>query len=304
MNSWHSYPSIYNVGHSAVGEIFLSPVDVEEKVDGSQFSFGLDENGDLHIRSKGAVMNVDAPEKMFERAAQSVKDRMGGLRLGWTYRGEYLQKPKHNTLAYSRVPSGHIVIFDVNIGEEDYLDYEAKKREAERIGLECVPLLYSGMVDGPQQLRDLLERESLLGGQKIEGVVVKPIGRKLFGPDKKSLIAKFVSESFKEIHGKEWKKQNPTGGDILEQLGDRYLTTARWSKAVQHLSEAGLLEGSPRDIGAILKEIPADVEKECADDIKDRLYAWAWPHIRRKVTRGLPEWYKQKLLERQFSEQQ
>ena len=302
MNSWHSYTSIYNVGHAAVSSLFLVPVDVEEKVDGSQFSFGRDESGVLFVRSKGAVMEPSAPEKMFAKAVDSISGR--DLHPGWTYRGEYLQKPKHNTLCYSRVPNGNIIIFDINTGEEEYLDYFAKKAEAERIGLECVPLLYSGVVDSPQMLRDLLDRESVLGGQKIEGVVVKPTAHNLFGPDKKCLYAKFVSEAFKEIHGKEWRKSNPTNGDILEQLGDRYLTHARWNKAAQHLRERGEIEDSPRDIGALLKEVPLDIEKERADDIKERLYAWAWPHIRRKVTRGLPEWYKQQLLNKQFETNQ
>jgi hypothetical protein len=43
--------------------------------------------------------------------------------------------------------------------------------------------------------------------------------------------------------------------------------------------------------------------KECAEEIMDRLYRFAWPHIRRKVTAGLPEWYKAELLRRQFDGQ-
>jgi hypothetical protein len=43
--------------------------------------------------------------------------------------------------------------------------------------------------------------------------------------------------------------------------------------------------------------------KECAEEIRDRLYRFAWPHIRRKVTAGLPEWYKAELLRRQFDGQ-
>ena len=33
-NSWHSYPSIYNLGHVAIKELFTVPVSVEEKIDG------------------------------------------------------------------------------------------------------------------------------------------------------------------------------------------------------------------------------------------------------------------------------
>ena len=84
-----SYPSIYNLGHKAVLDIFSSPVTVQEKVDGSQFSFGVFEvNGEsvLRCRSKGAEVNVFAPDKMFSKAVESVKAREHLLVPGWTYR--------------------------------------------------------------------------------------------------------------------------------------------------------------------------------------------------------------------------
>jgi hypothetical protein len=56
MNSWHSYPSIYNLGHRALQDLLTVSVNVEEKVDGSQFSFGITEEGEIKLRSKGAVI--------------------------------------------------------------------------------------------------------------------------------------------------------------------------------------------------------------------------------------------------------
>jgi hypothetical protein len=53
MSSWHSYPSIYNLGHRALTDLFSGGlVLVQEKVDGSQFSFGLID-GVVRFRSKG-----------------------------------------------------------------------------------------------------------------------------------------------------------------------------------------------------------------------------------------------------------
>lgn len=300
MQSWHSYPSIYNLGHRYVAALLAVPCNAEEKIDGSQFSFGISDEGELKIRSKGAVMIADAPEKMFTRAVETVRALAPILRPGWTYRGEFLAKPKHNTLAYSRIPERHVILFDINPSEEAYLPYEEKAAEAARIGLECVPLLRTGNFVDIAEFRALLDRESILGGQKIEGVVVKPRDYNLFGQDKKVLMGKFVSEAFKEIHGGEWRKANPTPADIIEQISLDLKTPARWNKAIQHLAEAGKLEGSPRDIGALMKEVPADIERECVEEIKDRLYQYAWPHIRRKVTMGLPEWYKDELLKKQF----
>lgn len=300
MNSWHSYSSIYNMGHKAIVDLLQGPVYVEEKVDGSQFSFGITEEGELRVRSKGCEMIVDAPEKMFSLAVETVKKLKLLLHPGWTYRAEYLRSPKHNALIYSRIPTDHLIIFDVEVGECAFLGYREKKAEAARLGLETVPLLFEGFVADLEFFRYLLASDSVLGGQKVEGVVVKPVGYGLFGKDKKVLMGKFVSEAFKEVHSKMWKADNPTAGDIVAMLGKTYMTQARWQKALQHLTEKGVIADSPRDIGALMKEVPTDIKRECEDEIKDKLFAFAWPHVSRMVVRGLPEWYKELLLKKQF----
>ncbi len=299
-DSWHSYPSIFALGHRALQELLLDPVLVEEKVDGSQFSFGLFKVApatyDLKARSKGAVLNLVAPEGMFIPAVEVIKEL--DLVPGWTYRAEYLKKPKHNALVYDRIPTNHLMIFDINTGHEEYMSYADKKREANRLGLECVPLIYEGMIETPQQFRDMIDRVSILGGQKVEGVVIKNYRR--FGPDKKVLLGKFVSEAFKEVHAAEWKASNPNKLDIVEALVESLRTPARWNKAIQHLKEAGKLEDSPRDIGNLMKEVQQDINKECRELIQEKLTQWAMPHVMRGVIRGLPEWYKDKLVKKQF----
>ena len=295
-DSWHTYPSVYSLGHKAAADLLRGPVLVEEKIDGSQFSFGKFSDG-LRARSKGQQLQIDAPEKMFAKAIKAILELP--LHEGWTYRAEWLSKPKHNALAYERVPHNGLILFDINDGEESYLSRVDKETEAVRLGLEVVPVLYDGEIVEIELFRRLLERTSCLGVVKIEGVVVKNYAR--FGPDKKALMGKYVSEAFKEVHAKNWKSANPTGRDILTLIGQRQKTIARWDKSVQHLAEAGRLEQSPRDIGLLFKEVPADVLRECAGDIKDELFKWAWPHIQRQVTAGLAEWYKDKLLEKQFT---
>lgn len=302
--SWHSYPSIYALGHRAVADLLLDPVLVEEKIDGSQFSFGVFEiDGKRHVkcRSKGCEINVFAPEKMFEVAVRQVLDRQDELTLGWTYRCEYLQNAKHNTLCYDRIPKNHLVIFDINTGHEQYLDPVQKRREADRLDFDAVPVLATGLIKKPDMFMDLLQTVSFLGGQKIEGIVLKNYSR--FGPDKKVLMAKYVSEAFKETHSKEWKANNPGKHDVVALLISTLKTDARWHKAVQHLRESNRLEDSPKDIGLLFKEVPDDILKEEGEFIKQKLFEWAWPHITRGITAGLPGWYKEQLLKRQFEVQ-
>lgn len=295
--SWHSYPKIYALGHKIVVDLFKDSVIIQEKVDGSQFSFGVF-NGEIKCRSKGQELIVDAPEKMFEMAVETVKALAPVLKDGYTYRGEYLQKPKHNTLAYDRIPTNYIILFDVNKGEEDYLSYQEAKAEAERIGLEIVPLLFEGMITDPTQLVDLLDRVSCLGGAKIEGFVMKNYAQ--FGPDKKVLMAKHVSEHFKEVHQGEWKTNNPRSNDIIQMLITKYKTPARFDKGIQHLKESGKLTDSPKDIGILLKEVKDDIKAECSEEIKEALFNWAWDQMARGVTNGLPEYYKNHLMQKQF----
>ncbi len=307
MSSYHSYPSIFNLGHRYIADLLLDPVLVEEKVDGSQISFGkfaVVHEGvthyDLRMRSKGAELNILAPKGMFKKAVDYVQSIAHMLTPEWTYRGEYLAKPKHNVLAYDRVPNNHIIIFDINTEEETYLDMGAKHAEATRIGLEVVTPLFYGIIESPEKFRQLLDTTSILGGQKIEGVVIKNYAR--FGQDKKVLLGKFVSEAFKEVHKGEWRAANPSTGDIITNLVNELKTPARWDKAIHHLRDAGQLEGSPKDIGLLMKEVPADIEKEEMEYIKQKLFDYAWPQIRRGVTAGLPQWYKEELMKLQFEQ--
>lgn len=331
MSSWHSYPSIYNLGHRAVKELLSYPHVVEEKVDGSQFSFGkfevLDDHHvmdgwtgetELRVRSKGAVMLVDAPEKMFSKACDTVKEIASRLHVGWTYRGEYLRTPSHNTLRYDRIPTGHIILFDISTGDNEWLDPIDKFIEATRIGLECVPVLndYSDMelnADGQytrlyqsaslESLRALIDtRQSILGGQLIEGVVIKPLVE-VYGPDKKTLMGKFVSERFKEAHKQAWKVTSPQSGDILDQLIKTFKVEGRWLKAIQHLRDLGQLTDAPQDIPLLINEVQRDLGQEEKDEITRKLWKWAIPHINRGVTKGLPEFYKEHLLKKQFEGQ-
>ena len=298
MNSFSAYPKVWNLGHPSVADILLDDVIVEEKVDGSQFSFGVDETGEIRIRSKGIVMNVEAPEGMFQKAVATVKDLAPILHPGWTYRGEFLQQPKHNALAYDRVPAHYIILFDVTTGTEEYMPRAQKEQEAARLGLEIVPVIFEGKITSLDFFKSLLKQTSILGGQQIEGVVVKNAGR--FGKDGKPLFGKYVSPEFREVHKGEWKKANPISADIIDVLISKYRTPARWAKAVQHLRERGEITNTPQDIAKLLPEITTDIENECKAEIMEMLFKWAWNKARRGFTAGAPEWYKASLLEQQF----
>jgi len=292
----HSYPNVYQLGHKLVSNVLDGYVLVQEKIDGSQISFGIDNLGDLRIRSKNKEIDIEHPDDMFRLAVEWIVKNRSNLQSGLTYSVEYLQKSKHNTLAYSRVPRNNIILFDICDGLENYLPYSRVKYEADFIGLEVVPLIAEGVFTEADilELKDeWLSRESILGGTKVEGVVIKNYN--VFTAEKKVAMAKLVRDDFREQNNTNWKSEHPTSQEVVQRLIDTYRTEARWRKAVQHLRDAGELQGEMRDIPALMKEVSSDVLKECKDEIIEQLFAYAWPKISKGITRGLPEWYKSQI---------
>lgn len=299
MSGIHSYSSPFSVGHRALENMWGGVVYVQEKIDGSQFSFCF-KDGELSFRSRGRQIDKSAPD-MFREGVEAITaiHESVGLRDGWTYRGEYLQEPKHNTLAYKRIPKHHVILFDIDEGDQHYLTMSELADEAARIGLECVPFLAT-LVGKPdiETLDAMLQGESILGGA-IEGVVLKNYAE--YAPDKKVLMAKYVSQSFNEMHNKDWKARHPGQNMFLDNLVAEYATEARWQKAVQHLRESGEIEGSPKDIGLLLREVSKDVLKDAEAEIKEALFQHFWKQIAKGITVGLPEWYKAQLAQEQLA---
>jgi hypothetical protein len=258
----------------------------------------MKKDNELYCRSKNCDLYENS-NKMFNKAIETVEKIKDRLTDGWIYRGEYLQKPKHNCLIYDRIPKDHIIIYDIDTGNQKYLLAHDKTEECERIGLECVPLLYVGKVDNIDGFKDLLKIPSILGAVSIEGVVIKNYNK--FTSDTKTMMSKYVSEQFKEVHNEDWKKRNPGKKEFIYELGLKYKTEQRWLKSIQHLKEAGKLTNSPKDIGMLLKETQADVKSECEEDIKQALFEFGWKQISRIVVGGLPEFYKEYLMKKQFN---
>ncbi len=301
MDSWHSYPSIFAVGHKAARPLLdHDEVMVEEKLDGSQFSFGSF-GGELRMKSKNAPILPEFIPQLFAEACATVMAAQPRLPDGWTFRAEAICKPKHNILRYNRIPAGGLIVFDINVGHDDYLSYLDKAEACKKLGFEVTPMLYTGKVH-LTVMEELLQKESCLGGPKIEGVVIKPLLYNLYGVDKKVLMGKYVSPDFKEAHRTEWSASNPSGKSFLDLVIADYRTTARWDKTIQHLRDENKLEGIPKDIGVLMRELSDDIDREVTEDVKERLFKHFWKDIKRGIMRGFPEHYKGTLLTQAFEE--
>ncbi len=297
-----SYPKVFAIGHAAIQSLFTGPVTVQEKVDGSQFSFG-NIGGKLLCRSKNqAVGDGGNVEGMFKEAvatAARIFD-LGLLAEGLIVRAEFLQKPKQNTIVYSRIPDGHLIVFDMGYAGEHYLDYNTVVDKAIAMGLETVPLVGGGEIKNPKVLLEILEQESILGGSKVEGIVVKNYSR-FCEKDGKVMMGKFVREDFKERNTKAWKGKNKPGKDVVQNIIAQLRTEARWEKSFQHLKEEEKILGEPRDIGPLVGAVNKDVLAEESEWIKETLFDGYKKTVAYGVTKGLAEWYKKKLMESAFS---
>lgn len=288
-----AFPKIHALGTKYVESIFNEPVEITEKIDGSQFVFGRID-GELLFRSKGAEIFPNRSNKMFAPAVDVVQKI--NIPDGMAFYCEYLQKPKHNVLAYNRIPTSYLALFGISNYKKDelYSNYEDILEWANGLGIECVPLLYQGMTTSKDVLK-MLDTESVLGNQKIEGIIVKNY-KDTFIADRvyPVMAAKFVSKRFKEVHRKTWNSENTSGGK-WHTFKESYRTEARWMKSVQHLRDKGNLQCDPKDIGNLINEIKIDIKEECIEDIKDFLWREYGDDLLRRSVAGFPEWYKEQL---------
>jgi hypothetical protein len=291
-----SFPKVFSLGQNYIGDILQGEIEITEKVDGSQFSFGLID-GELYCRSKGADLNILQPEKMFKDAVNYILSIESKMPNNTVFYCEYLKSPKHNVLKYERIPKNTLCLFAVYQKNVDlfYCQYSFLQEMAELLSIDCIPLLGSGEFQS-LELDNILDTESYLGGAKIEGFVVKNYKKPflLGGQPIPIMCGKYVSEGFKEIHKKSWSREH-TGIGKWEQMKESYRTEARWHKSVQHLTEKGELEGSPRDIGKLLIEVKRDITEECQEDIKKFLWREYGEELLRYSIKGFPEFYKRYL---------
>lgn len=298
-----SYVKIYNFGTGHINEIFQGPVWIGEKLDGSQFTFGWNEEGEMIFRSKRVQVYPGQENSNFGPTINALLElEKQGVFRGWkhlVFRGEVFRSNKHNTLTYKRCPKHHIVIFDIQNKElegTNWYNPNLLKKICEEIGLEYVESTLHN-ISKLEDVKEIAELPSMLGGQR-EGIVIKNYNQ--FTPIGDPQFAKYVKDVFREKNSKDFKKRNPTQKDILETLVEYLKSEARWNKARQHLEDSGELQFQLQDIPKLMNEVQKDVEEEDAFEIKEILFKHFWPQIKRRIVHGIPEWWKEYLANRQF----
>jgi hypothetical protein len=294
-----AFPKIFAIGTDYIADIFKEEVEVTEKVDGSQFAFGKID-GALYMRSKGASLYQENPEKMFIEAIEYISSIDHLIPEGMCFYAEYMKRPKHNTIKYDQIPKNHLSLFAaIDIAKQSFVPDIDKY--ASLFCIDRIPVIFTGMIESLDFFKEVIKAKSYLGDVDIEGVVVKNYHRKflLGGQPMPLMSGKYVSEKFKEVHRGRWGKEE-NKKSRLEMFFQSFRTEARWEKAVQHLRDTGKLEWQPRDIGTLIKHVHSDIAEEEKDAVKEFLWKEFSGQLNRTATVGLPQWYKDKLAENSF----
>ena len=291
-----TYPSRYTAN------LLTGPVTVEEKIDGSQLSFLRTADDQLLFKSRGEQFTAETAQQMFKPTVDHLLSVMHKIPQEVIFRGEALQRPRHNKLAYSRAPKGHFVLYDVEIGYIELLDKVGRagiaeycQLMAEELGVEPARVFFEGDLT-KDALLELWERvqkeESILGGP-IEGIVVKNRNqandRGLY-----PLSGKLVTSSFKERMNKPLTEK-ATAYAVPQPILDSLNFEAIWDKAIIHLGEKGALAGSMQDTPSLMREISKDFEEENKEMLEKELYTFYRKNILKYISRGFPEYYRSKL---------
>lgn len=299
MKSVPRYTKVLAIGSAMTGNALTGEVVIQEKVDGSQFRFGVNQDGEIVMGSKGLDFEGRV-EKMFLEAWNHIMSKEGVMKvIAKDYDGEvylyaeYLRKPKHNTLSYGNIPQNHLVLFD-GMGKGSWLSRKELESIAKALDIDLIPELFRGEAT-TDTIKEFLTSDSFLGKEKMEGVVIKNYNQSIMlGGMVLPLFTKYVREDFKERNHAEWSTKKPRNN--LDLYTQSFKSEARWVKAVQHLRDAGKLEESPRDIGKLIPEVQKDIIEEESENIKNELYKLFIDDIQRAAIGGLPQWYKERLL--------
>jgi len=295
------YPKVLRINSRGIEKLFEGPVEITEKLDGSQWRIKVSKDGTWDVGTKGVSGKdniakdfkpaTDISEKLVKKARDLLFSKFPESDDAILFM-EYLRSEKHNTLQYTSCPVGGFYLFGITMidSNENFVNLQRKDliEVAEHLEIESPKVLYEGEID-PQKLEDFLVNDSFLGGCKPEGIVIKNYNQ-TYPIDLIStsnwvgfpLIGKLVREEFTELNEKEWKtKRDPISSA---------LTPARFDKVLQHLKEGGIeLTGEARDLQHIAPAFAKDVMDEEFENFKK-----VWIDRLRKDLRGRASKYAQR----------
>ena len=273
------YPDIERLGHDDNREILLYSEDtlvIEEKVDGGNGSFWLEEDKIIHFGSRNRDLTIENDDKAFERQQIQLKEHLNklqeeGILLNQDYY-YYIEWMATHTIRYTSVP--YVIGLDIRLKrsmlENEYglfLGRDTREQEFKRLNIENVPCIWRGTVAELKKLniRELIPKSKYYDGW-AEGIVIKNYCRKA-REGNHQLYAKLVREEFKEDNKAVFGSVRQTTSDT-QKIVEEFCTDARIKKAVlKFVNEDSL----PLDL-RLMKKVPTYIIKDILKEEFSTIY--------------------------------
>jgi hypothetical protein len=182
-------------------ELLAHQVTVEEKVDGANVGFSVDEHGDLRIQSRGSYLSRESSHPQFKPLFRWLEHRrdtfIDVLAHDLILFGEWCYAV--HSIHYSKLPDWFLA-FDVFDRANNFFWSVARRDElARKLAVEIVPRMASGRFGLPQ-LASLLDKSKLRDGPP-EGLYIRcdEVGRLI-------ARAKLVREEFVQSIDAHWSR--------------------------------------------------------------------------------------------------
>lgn len=295
--TFKKYPDIERLGHEDNKEIVLFDTDtivIEEKVDGGNGSFWLEEDNTIHFGSRNRDLTSDQDIKTFSGFQKQLREHLttlesNGVKINPDYI-YYIEWMARHTISYTKAP--FVIGLDIrlkhsmdNEGCGFFLGRDSREQEFNRLNIINTPLVWRGIVAELKKLNiyDLIPQSNFYDG-KAEGIVIKNYIRKHIH-ENHQLYAKIVTDEFKENNKAVFgglKQKNSDTNKIIEE----FCTDARIRKAILKFTNE---DSKPLD-RTLMKFVPhyviKDIMKEEIIAIIDKYNFIDLKEMRQKVPKN------------------
>lgn len=272
MKEFKKYQHIERFGTTEVEGIEFGDCYVFPKIDGTNASVWVDENGNIQAGSRKRHLSLEDDNADFYKWVKNQENIKSYLKLHPTHRlfGEWLVP--HSLRTYRSDAWNRFYVFDVMVHDDlthsPYEDYKPILEEYNIDYIPCIAKIHNGT---KEQFIGQLEKNTFLieDGKGVgEGIVIKNYDyTNKFG---RQTWAKIVSSEFKEKHFRQMGPTEIKGKYIVEEkISEKYVTKALCEKVVSKikLDNNGF---SSKDIPRLLNTVYHDVVREdCWNFIKE-----------------------------------
>ncbi|WIL49617.1 RNA ligase family protein [Bacillus bombysepticus] len=294
------YMDVVRLGHrSTVGVLNEGDeIVIQEKIDGANASFMV-YGESIRCFSRNRELSEGNTLGGFYQFANSLDSYK--LLDGYLYFGEWLNPHKIRYGSYEK----QFILFDIyDLHRDKYVSFSVVKMEAQRLGLNLVPVFYEGPYRGFEHLQQFVGKTQLggkLGDMETgEGIVVKNVSYlDRFG---KQQFVKLVTDAFREVQSQKAPK-DPRKKTEEQVFVDTCMTKARVEKLIHKLVDEGILDGKfdITDMQVILQNLGGHVYDDMLKEESEMLpKEFEEKQIRKAIGRGLAVIVKEIIREREL----